>query len=163
MNERRLVTITGVVIVGAGFLLHFVYAWTSHIRVVGLVAPVNESVWEHTKLLVMPVLAVGVVEAVMLRDRRRVAWATLVECVAGALAIPAIFYTYTSALGTGPVLWVDITSFVLVVAAGQWLHLGVLRARRAPVTAISLLGLAALVAVYAFWTVVPPDAPVFRA
>ena len=69
--------------------------------------------WDHTKLLVFPVVAVGTVEAVLLQDVRRVAWATLVEAIVGALAIVAVFYAYTGALGTGPVLWVDITSFVL--------------------------------------------------
>ena len=34
-----------------------------------------------------------------LRDIRRVAWATLVESILGALAIVAVFYTYTGALG----------------------------------------------------------------
>jgi hypothetical protein len=35
---------------------------------VGLVSPVNESVWEHTKLLVFPLIAVGAVESLLLRD-----------------------------------------------------------------------------------------------
>jgi hypothetical protein len=73
--------------------------------------------------LVVTVTAVGAVEAVVLRDSRRVVWATLVEAILGTLAIPAVFYTYTGALGVGPILWVDITSFVLVVAGAQWLHL----------------------------------------
>ena len=58
----------------------------------------------HTELLVVPVVVVGAVEAVLLQDVRRVAWATLVEAILGA-AIVAVFYTYTGALGTGPVLW----------------------------------------------------------
>ena len=116
----------GAAIVIAGTLLHFVYGWSGDNALVGLLSPVNESVWEHTKLLVVPVTAVGAVEAVVLHDNRRVAWATLVEATLGALAIPAVFYTYTGALGVGPILWVDITSFVLVVAGAQWLHLRVL-------------------------------------
>src|SRR5512135_2715630 len=120
----------GAAIVIAGTLQHFVHGWSGQNALVGLVSPVNESVWEHTKLLVFPVVAVGTVEAVLLHDVRRVAWATLVEAILGALAIVAVFYAYTGALGTGPILWVDITSFVLVVAGAQWFHLRVLLSTR---------------------------------
>jgi hypothetical protein len=162
--ERRLATAAGAAIVIAGTLLHFVYGWSGRNPLAGLVSPVNESVWEHTKLLVFPVVAAGTVETVLLQDVRRVAWATLVESILGALAIVAVFYTYTGALGTGPILWVDITSFVLVVAGGQWLHLRVLLSPEttAPPAVVSLLGLLALLVLYAIWTVTPPDLPVFQ-
>jgi hypothetical protein len=154
----------GAAIVVAGTLLHFVYGWSGRNAVVGLVSPVNESVWEHTKLLVFPVVAAGTVEAVLLHEARRVAWATLVEAILGALAIVAVFYAYTGALGTGPVLWLDITSFVLVVAGGQWLHLRVLLSSQMPVppVVVSLLGLLALLVLYGIWTVTPPGLPVFQ-
>ena len=154
----------GAAIVIAGTLQHFVYGWSGRNALVGLVSPVNESVWEHTKLLVFPVVAVGTVGAILLHDVRRVAWATLLEAILGALAIVAVFYAYTGALGTGPILWVDITSFVLVVAGGQWLHLRVLVSSQIPVppAAVSLLGLLALLVLYGIWTVTPPDFPVFQ-
>ena len=162
--ERRLAATAGVAIVIAGTLLHIVYGWSGQNALVGLLSPVNESVWEHTKLLVFPVVAVGTVEAVLLHEVRRVAWATLVEAILGALAIVAIFYTYTGALGTGPILWADITSFILVVAGGQWLNLRVLLSSQIPVppAVVSLLGLLALLVLYAVWTVSPPDLPVFQ-
>ncbi len=162
--ERRLAATAGVAIVIAGTLLHFVYGWSGQNALAGLVSPINESVWEHTKLLVVPVVVAGAVEAVLLHDVRRVAWATLVEAVLGALAIVAIFYTYTGALGTGPILWADITSFVLVVVGGQWLYLRVLLSKQiaVPPAVVSVLGLLALLALYAIWTATPPDLPVFR-
>lgn len=161
-----LVMAAGAAIVIAGTLLHFVSGWSGRNALVGLVSPVNESVWEHTKLLVFPVVAVGTVEAVLLREVRRVAWATLLEAIVGALAIVAVFYAYTGALGTGPILWVDITSFVLVVAGGQWLHLRILVSSQisapVPPAAVSLVGLLALLVLYGIWTVTPPDFPVFQ-
>ena len=106
------------------------------------------------------------VEAVLLPGVRRVVWATLVEAIVGALAIVAVFYACTGALGTGPILWVDITSFVLVVAGGQWLHLRVLVSSQIPApvppAGVSLLGLLALLVLYGTWTVTPPDFPVFQ-
>ena len=45
-----------------GFLLHFVYEWSGDNPLVGLFSPVNESVWEHLKLLFFPILAYSIVE-----------------------------------------------------------------------------------------------------
>lgn len=119
---------------------------------------------KHTKLLVVPVVVAGAVEAVLLHEVRRVAWATLVEAILGALAIIAIFYTYTGSRGTGPILWADITSFILVVAGGQWLYLRVLLSNQitVPPAVVSVLGLLALLVLYAIWTAAPPDLPVFQ-
>lgn len=43
-----------------GTLLHFVYEWSGSAVIVGLFAPVNESVWEHIKLLFFPGLLFSV-------------------------------------------------------------------------------------------------------
>ena len=64
----------------------------------------------------------------------------------------------------------DITSFVLVVAGGQWLHLRVMLSKQitVPPAVVSVLGLLALLALlallvlYAIWTATPPDLPVFQ-
>lgn len=160
---RKLAWAGGVLIVVTGTLLHFVYSWSGQRRVVGLVSPVNESVWEHTKLVVVPVLLLGGMELLLIHDRRRVVWASLVEAVLGALAIPAVFYAYTGAFGVGPVLWVDVASFVLIVSAGQWLHLHLLQGQTpVPRVAFSGIGLLALAWVYAVWTVAPPSLPLFN-
>ena len=39
-----------------GTLWHFIYRWTGNNRLVALVCPVNESPWEHLKLLWFPFL-----------------------------------------------------------------------------------------------------------
>ena len=57
-NKRLYIsTIIGTIFVSAaGTLLHFVYGWTGNHFIVGLFAPVNESTWEHMKLLYFPML-----------------------------------------------------------------------------------------------------------
>ena len=37
-----------------GTLLHFVYEWSGESLLVGIFSPINESVWEHLKLLFFP-------------------------------------------------------------------------------------------------------------
>ena len=69
---RRLAWAGGIFILVAGTLLHLVYSWSGERHVVGLVSPVNESVWEHTKLVIVPVLLLVGMELLLLRQRRGV-------------------------------------------------------------------------------------------
>lgn len=49
--------VTGFLFVGIlGTLFHFVYDWCRLARLIGLFVPVNESTWEHMKLLFFPML-----------------------------------------------------------------------------------------------------------
>lgn len=36
--------------------LHFSYAWLGKLNMVGMFTPINESIWEHLKLLFWPLL-----------------------------------------------------------------------------------------------------------
>ena len=67
---RKLAWAGGIFIVVAGTLLYFVHSWSGERRVVGKVSPVNESVWEHTRLVVVPVLLLGGMELLLLHLTR---------------------------------------------------------------------------------------------
>ena len=45
-----------IIAMGAGTLFHFIYEWSGFHPLAGLFAPVNESTWEHLKMLFFPVL-----------------------------------------------------------------------------------------------------------
>src|SRR5690625_6397870 len=44
-----------------GSLLHFLFDWTGHNRVVAIFSAVNESYWEHIKIAVWPVAFLHIV------------------------------------------------------------------------------------------------------
>ena len=50
-----------------GNLLHFVYDWSGESRLVAAFSSVNESVWEHMKLLAVPYILFSLVEWLALR------------------------------------------------------------------------------------------------
>ena len=37
-----------------GVISHFIYEWTGENTLAGLIFPVNESIWEHLKLIFFP-------------------------------------------------------------------------------------------------------------
>lgn len=151
------------VIIG-GTLWHFAYDLSGGNRAVAAIAPANESVWEHLKLVLLPVIALGAVEAIWIADRRRLWWAKLVEVVAASAFIVAVFYTYTGAAGVPSILAADALTFVAAIGGGQWMSYRIITSPTSPAprTAVSVTVLVLLVVGYGVLTFAPPDIPLFR-
>jgi hypothetical protein len=166
-DSRRLL---GNAIIGAVFMmlvgsaLHFVYGWSNHNALVGLLAPVNESIWEHAKLVFLPPLLWYKVTALSARRRRSYE-------VFGASAVAlwfmppfqiAFFYAYTAVTGSD-LFVMDLVDFALTVILGQVLfyrlatRLHCTRAGRVAAV-ISVVVLAALFVTFTLW---PPHFPLF--
>lgn len=147
----------------AGTLLHFAYGWSGENPVVGAFSAVNESVWEHMKLLFVPLLVVAAAAAVF-GGRCRGYWtAKLTGALAGLLLIPMLYYGYTGALGIH-VAWVDMAIFFVAAAAAFLLegHLTErLPMRNGPLQAVAAAIFAALTVLFVWYTFAPPQLPVF--
>ncbi len=116
MEHLRHYTIIGIIFVlVTGTLSHFLYDWSGQNPVVGLFTPVNESVWEHMKLLFFPMLLYSLI--IILKYRRQyphIASALFFGILTGTVLIPIFYYAYTSVLGTN-YLALDIGVFILSV------------------------------------------------
>ena len=117
LQKRTALHIAGAILVCAmGTLAHFVYEWSGNNPVVGLFCAVNESTWEHIKLLFFPMLLYTGWRAVRTHGREPAATvAFLAGNLAGCVCIPVVFYTYTGILGFH-LLALDIGTFIVSVA-----------------------------------------------
>ncbi|WP_051426788.1 DUF6512 family protein [Eisenbergiella tayi] len=94
-----------------GTLLHFLYEWSGKMPAAALISPVNESVWEHLKLLFFPFVLFTLWE--LLHTFPAPACflpARTLGLSAGLFSIPFLFYCYTAILGTN-YLALDILVF----------------------------------------------------
>ena len=147
-----------------GVLFHFLYELSGDLPAVGLIAPVNESVFEHMKLASLPVALWWGVGALVLKKRLRPdAWftAALFSMVTAIPAIPLLYYFYTGTFGIHSVA-VDILNFLLSVTLGQLLGLHFYRHCRGMDRRLSLLLMLAILVLFAALTLSPPDLPLFR-
>jgi hypothetical protein len=168
-TRRRAPTLRTLELVGAsavfvfGFLLHFAYDWSGGNRAVAAVAPANESVWEHLKLVVIPVTVLAAVDMAWVAGWRRLWWAKLVEIAVACGFVVAFFYTYTGALGVPSIVAVDIASYFVAIAAGQWTSYRLMSASgRAPPLWVSLTGTLLVMLCFVVLTFAPPHVPLFR-
>ena len=148
----------------AGTALHFLYQWSGESVAAAPFAAVNESVWEHMKLLFWPMLLWAGAERAVLGGYSRGFWpAKALGTLLGLALIPALYYTYTGALGVS-VMWVDIAIF-FVAAAAAFLAETRMLARdwrcRGGARASALVLLLLLSAAFVLCTFVPPRFPLF--
>ena len=152
------------VVLAAGNLLHFVYDWTGQSPIAAPLAAVNESTWEHMKLLVIPWVVWSLAEAVVLRDSRRpMLLARAIGLLAGVVLIPTVYYTYTGALGVSSMI-VDVLLFQAAVLLGAWVSWRIMAGGKGSGLLWSVLGLLLLLGVWAlfvWWTYDPPVLPIF--
>ena len=83
-----------------GTLLHFAYEWSGGNPLAAVVGSVNESIWEHMKLLFVPVFVWSVVQLWFHgRNYPNFLAARTAAVLAGLTLIPVLYYTYTGVLG----------------------------------------------------------------
>jgi hypothetical protein len=130
---------------------------------VGIIAAVNESVWEHFKLGVWPALIYGLIEIPVIN---KYAPNFIIAKTAGIYLIPitiaVIHYLYTSIIHESS-LAVDILSFVLAVIACQIASYKIITQKpmvsRLSVISVALLG--CLLLAFTVFTFYPPHLPLF--
>ncbi len=157
--------VAGIIFVSVlGTLFHFAYEWSGNNIVVGLFTPVNESTWEHMKLLFFPMLVFSLYATAKLRTQypcadSAMALATLV----GTFLIPVLFYTYSGILGFNLAV-IDISTFYIsVIAAFYTAYKAVLSCKANKHKSILNILLFALSAAFVVFTVFPLNIGLFTA
>lgn len=146
-----------------GNLLHFVYDWCGENPAAAVFAAVNESVWEHMKLLAVPWVLWSAVEWLAAGRGGSVPAGRALGLLAGLAAIPMLFYTYQGVLGRD-VMWLNVVIFQVAVLIAFWLSWRVQSRRVLTDDLWQLMGslvLAALWALFILWTFAPPQLPLF--
>ncbi len=85
-----------------GTLLHFLFEFTGGSLLAAPFSGVNESTWEHMKLLFFPMLAYAVFQYFFFSDRRDFWCIKLCGICTGLILIPLIFYMYNGIIGKSP-------------------------------------------------------------
>lgn len=102
-----------IAIVILGSALHFVFDWSNHQTLVGLIVPVNESVWEHLKMGYLGIILFSIIEYFLLKETAKNYFlAKALGITILNLTILVTFYSYT-AFTHKNILWIDISSFVV--------------------------------------------------
>ena len=104
-----------------GTLLHFTYKFFGRNIFIASFSAVNESVWEHLKLLFFPMLITTIIGYFYIgKNEPNFLCSKTLGILTAMSFIIIFFYTYTGIIGKS-IIFIDITSFFVAVILGEYL------------------------------------------
>ncbi|MBE6651216.1 MAG: hypothetical protein E7613_07870 [Ruminococcaceae bacterium] len=146
-----------------GTLLHFLYTLTNKSPIVAPFSGVNESTWEHMKLLYFPLFVFAIIQSRFFKEFRGFWCVKAIGISTGLILIPILFYTYNGAFGKSPD-WLNITMFFVAAALSLLLetHLFLHKAKSYGKKAIPLIFIVLWGILFVVFTFYTPQLPLFK-
>ncbi|MCI8700004.1 MAG: sodium/proton-translocating pyrophosphatase [Clostridia bacterium] len=145
-----------------GTLLHFTYEWSNYNPFVATFSSVNESTWEHLKLLFFPMFFTTIIGYFFIKRYSSNYLCSKVLGIITALSFVTIFfYTYTGILGTNIAI-LDIGSFFVAVLLGECVAYKNLVSNHNCNNFIAFVVLITLFLGFVFFTYFPPHIGYFQ-
>ncbi len=146
-----------------GTLLHFLYEWSGESIFTAPFSGVNESTWEHMKLIYFPLFIFAIIEYFFLKDNKSFWCIKLKGTLAGLCLIPIIFYLYNGVIGNSPD-FINIAIFFISAAVALIYEAKLFKNEKAqchsPITAfIALCFIGGLFVIFTFNT---PKLAIFK-
>ena len=145
-----------------GTILHFLYDWTGGSILVSPFSGVNESTWEHMKLLFWSLFLFALVQRRFFRDQENYWCVKLAQILLGLTLIPVLFYTYNGVFGKSTD-WINIAIFYITAALAFLFERWAFKQNRhckshqLAFAAICFIGV-----LFVVFTFKPPQIPLFR-
>jgi len=154
--------IGAVVTVILGVISHFVYNWSGGNFFVGLFFPVNESTWEHLKLLFFPMFAYALIAGKKIEEQYPCIYnAMFTGILVGLGLIPVLFYTYTGILGYN-VDWLNIVMYIASVVIAYYVVYREAKDCSGKESKLLRYLMYALLLAFMIFTLYPPELGIFQ-
>ena len=148
-----------------GTLLHFTYNWSGKNLFVGSFSAVNESVWEHLKLVFYPMLISTIIEYFFVKDiSKNYSESKTIGIFTAISFIVVAFFTYSGIIGTS-IIVIDILIFIISIILGEYVTYKLMkREDESTVTTevLSIVILSFLLLCFIIFTYLPPEVNLFR-
>lgn len=161
MNNRTRIILRYLFVVLLGVFLHFAYELSGENPIVGLFALVNESVWEHLKLLFFPMLVLTLWD-LFTRQRNNLCFlpARTLGILAGLAFNVIVFYTITGILGFN-VAWINILIYLLGVVVAFWVEKKLCNRCNTISVKVAIAILILFILLFIIFTIAPPALGIF--
>lgn len=156
--------LTGFAVTAAGgVLLHFLYEWTDGAVWIAPFSAVNESTWEHMKLIFWPLFIFAVIQSFFFKWREDFWCVKLKGILMGLVLIPVLFYTYNGVIGESPD-WVNITIFFISAAVAFIYEMRLFKKEAKPRSSpeAALMALCIIALLFIVFTFATPRIEIFR-
>lgn len=146
-----------------GVLFHFVYDWSGQSTLAGLFFPINESTWEHLKLVFFPILLVAPLEYGLGGIQNNCFFCIkLRSALLGMAAVIVLFYTYSGILGR-LIDWINIAIyFIAMLIAYGYSYRKISAGNMSCNSTACIIGATVLIVLFMIFSVYPPGIGLFE-
>lgn len=145
-----------------GTLLHFTFEWSNQNALIGNFSAVNESTWEHLKLLFFPMLITTIIGYFYLRKSTPSFLCARVYAIISSIIFTIVFfYTYTGILGTNIAI-LNIATFYIATIIGEYISYKIMLSDFNRDNKTSLIILFLLFICFIIFTYFPPKIGLFE-
>ena len=148
-----------------GTLLHFTYELSGKNLFIASFSAVNESVWEHLKLVFYPMLIATIVEYFFIKKEvNNYIEAKTIGIFTAIAFIVVSFFTYSGIIGTS-IIVIDIFIFIISIILGEYVaYKFMVKEDESTVLTetLAIIILAFLFLSFVIFTYLPPEVNLFR-
>lgn len=148
-----------------GTLLHFLFEWTGENAFIASFSAVNESVWEHLKLVFFPMLIAAIIEYFYTKNiTNNYIEAKTIGIFSSIAFIVIFFFTYTGILGTN-FLFIDILTFIFSILLGEWAAYKLMKRESESTKTTKILSVIIIMMLFfsfVICTYIPPEVNLFK-
>lgn len=158
--------ISTILLFGIGSLLHFAYDLFNKFFIIGLFVPVNESIFEHLKLALFPILAWWIVFYLLKKNKDvldRNKWFTgcLVSMIISIIVIVSIYYFVRYGMAKESIV-IDIITLYIALLIGQFTGYHTYKYISKSNFFISIIVIVSIVIIFITLTLYPFKVPIFK-
>ena len=148
-----------------GTLLHFTYEWSGNNLFVGSFSAVNESIWEHLKLVFYPMIIAMIVEYFFIKENvNNYIEAKTIGIFTAISFIVITFFTYSGIIGTS-IIVIDILIFIFSIILGEYIAYKLMKRKNESTvlsTSLSIIILIFFLLCFIIFTYLPLEVNLFR-
>ncbi|MCM1285520.1 MAG: DUF6512 family protein [Acetobacter sp.] len=146
-----------------GTLSHFVYEWSCNNTFTGILCPINESCWEHLKMIFFPYFIWSIIEWILLKKQAGLLLSKFFGVISGMFSILTFFYTYTGILGVSIEIF-NIASFFIGIFTAFAIDYSLINSKKfvKHKNTIAIILFTAMALLFFIFTFAPPFIPLFR-
>lgn len=146
-----------------GTILHFLYEWLGNAVWIAPFSGVNESTWEHMKLLFWPMFIYALVQSFFFKEEKGYWCVKLKGIIFGIILIPILFYTYNGVIGKSPD-WINIAIFFIAAAAVYLYETKQFKAEKTncKFPKLALVALCVIALLFVIFTFATPEIGIFK-
>lgn len=145
-----------------GSLLHFTYALSENNPIVAIFSSINESVWEHLKLLFFPMLLTIIIGCFYIgKEVPNFLCSKTIGILVSMVFMIIFFYTYTGILGRN-IPAIDIASFFIATILGEFASYVLIVNKFKCNNVIAIIALVLIFVCFIIFTYFTPNIGIFK-